>query len=258
MQRLYLNTDFRELLATHNLADFEALVAQREEGELIAQDTGRTTHRITLENACFYLKCVEKSTPASALEALVTLRMPHHYCWREKQQVEYLQAHNIDVMEVAAAGETASWGVPNFSFILAREVPGESLDTLFDRASPAEQLELLEQLGSLVGRLHHAGFFAPVRMKDVIVDPEHRLVLIDRETRKPGSRKFTRKKALHGLQRTMWRQQRDGIDWSKSELHVHLRAYLNETSQWLGIDEAQLEEMITSSPLVASPNRADQ
>ena len=93
-------------------------------------------------------------------------------------------------------------------------------------------------------------------MKDVIVDGQGQFVLIDRETRKPGSRKFTRQKALRGLQRTMWRQQRDGIEWTKSELHVHLRAYLDETSQWLDMDESQLEELITSSPLVTSPSQA--
>jgi tRNA A-37 threonylcarbamoyl transferase component Bud32 len=256
MQRLYLNPDFRDKLAKHDLVSFERLALQREKGELVATDVGRTTHSIDLDGETFYLKCVDKPTPASALESLITLHKPHHYCWREMQQVESLQRHNIAVMDVAAAGEATSWGIPNFSFILVREVQGESLEIVFEAASSQEQLTLLEKLGSLVGRLHRGGFFAPVRMKDVIVDGQGQFVLIDRETRKPGSRKFTRQKALRGLQRTMWRQQRDGIEWTKSELHVHLRAYLDETSQWLDMDESQLEELITSSPLVTSPSQA--
>lgn len=256
MQRLYVNPDFRDRLAEHDLVSFEHLAALKQNGELVAEDIGRTTHRIALNGETYYFKSVDKPTPASALEALITLRLPHHYCWREMQQVESLQRHNIAVMDVAAAGESISWGVPHFSFILVREIEGDSLADVFDAASGSEQLVLLEKLGSLVGRLHRAGFFAPVRMKDVIVDERGDFILIDRETRKPGARKFTRQKALRGLQRTMWRQQRDGIEWTTSELHAHLRAYLDETSQWLDLDEAQLEEMIRSSPLVTSPGRA--
>lgn len=259
MQRLYLNPDYRDRLEENDLTGFEKLASLKDSGELVAEDVGRTTHRIVLQGENYFLKTVHKLIPASAVESLLTLRLPHHYCWRELQQVQALQRHNIAVMDVAAAGESSVWGIPNFSFILVRGIEGESLADVYDAASGPEQLLLLEKLGSLVGRLHVAGFFAPVRTKDVIVTAAGDFVLIDRETRKPGARKFSVKKALSGLQRTMRRQQRDGIDWTKDELHAHLRAYLGETSQLLGMDEGQLEMLIMRSPLAAQSGntRAD-
>ena len=116
---------------------------------MVDSDKGRTTHKIVLGDEAYYLKCVDKPTPASALEALLTLRRPHHYCWREMQQVMSLQKENVAVMDVAAAGESLSWGIPKFSFILVKEVPGESLDGVFEASPPQGRLALLEQLGKL-------------------------------------------------------------------------------------------------------------
>jgi len=244
MQRLFINPDFRKPLSEAGLDTFEAFVAKSDDGELIARDKGRTTHRIQLGGGTYYLKSVHKTIVAPSIEALLTLRMPHHYCWREMLQVTALKHHGVGVMEVVAAGESASWGVLNFSFILVAEVKGRSLDELFAQAAPERQLDLLAQLGTLVGHLHSGGFFAPVRMKDVIVDADNHFVMIDRETRKPGARKFSRKNALMGLSRTMWRQTRDGIHWDDQQLHAYLAAYLTQAPAGLGLDEPELKKLM--------------
>ena len=107
-------------------------------------------------------------------------------------------------------------------------------------------MALLEQLGKLHGQLHRSGFFAPARMKDIIVDQQGQFVLIDRETRKPKVRRFTRGRALASLQRTMSRQARDGNLWSEAELSAYLEAYLDNTSPKLGLDVARLGELIAA------------
>ena len=246
MQRLFLNPAYADRLESHKLASYASLVDQKQHGELVDSDKGRTTHKILLGEEAYYLKCVDKPTPASALEALLTLRRPHHYCWREMQQVMSLQKENVAVMDVAAAGESLSWGIPQFSFILVKEVPGQSLDGVFESSPPENRLLLLQQLGKLHGRLHRSGFFAPARMKDIIVDQQGQFVLIDRETRKPKVRRFTRGRALASLQRTMSRQARDGTFWSEAELSAYLEAYLDSTSPRLGLDAARLGALIAA------------
>ena len=244
MQRLYINPRFSAFLIQSGLQDFDAFIAKIDDGELVAEDVGRTTHKIILGDNFFYLKCVRKSIIAPSVESLLSLRMPHHYCWREMQQVNALHTHDINVMQVAAAGEASSWGVLNCSFLLAPEVHGTSMDEQFGGAGREEQLILLSKLGTLVGRLHSSGFYAPVRMKDVIVDPQGNFVLIDRETRKPGARRVSRRKVLQGLVRTLRRQSRDGIDWDDEQLHTHLSAYLSEAPPLLKLSEPELRQLV--------------
>lgn len=244
MQRLYINPEFESELAEAGLCQFQAFTACSKHGELVAQDGDRTTHRLQLGENTYYLKSVHKAILAPTVEALLTLRNPHHYCWREMQQVKALQTFGVEVMDVAAAGEKGTFGILDFSFILVPEVKGEIMADTFAAADKEHQLSLLAQLGTLVGRLHSGGFFAPIRMKDIIVDSSGQLVMIDRETRKPGARKFTRNKAIMGLSRTMWRQSRDGLRWDDEQLHIHLAAYLKQAPPELNLDEAQLKHLV--------------
>ena len=255
MQRLYVNPRFREPLARVGLESFEQFVARADQGELVAEDKGRSTHRLTLDGQTYYLKTVHKPILAPMVEALLALRKPHHYCWREKLQVDALQAHGIDVMEVAAAGESSSRGILDFSFLLAPEVSGAFLDQIYVAAGPQQQRALLEQLGTLVGQLHSGGFFAPVRMKDIVVKDDGRFVMIDRETRKPGPRRFSRHHALQGLGRTLARQQRDGVHWEEEELAAHLRAYRTAVGAQLGLNESELEQNVHESTRKARRGR---
>jgi tRNA A-37 threonylcarbamoyl transferase component Bud32 len=256
MQRLFINTDYRTFLADAGLEQFEHFVSMAEGGELVAQDKGRTTHRVQLGGQVFFLKSVHKPIVAPTVEALLTLKAPHHYCWREKLQVDALQAAGIAVMDVAAAGESTSRGILDFSFLLAPEVQGDFLDAIFSRSDRNDQLNLLGQLGEFVGRLHSHGFFAPVRMKDIIVSAEGKFVMIDRETRKPGARRFSRHHALQGLGRTLARQSRDGIQWGDEELKAHLAPYLEATGERLGLELDELQSQVIESTRKATRKKA--
>ena len=156
------------------------------------------------------------------------------------QQIHYLQEAGIAVMEVAAAGESVRAGVPTSSFILVREIEGEMLDQLFAASSNDSQRQLLQDLGTLVGQLHRHGFFAPVRMKDVIRQSDGRLVLIDRETRNPRPSAFSNQRATRSLGKMLFRQSRDGLEWSVEELLIYVQAYHQTTTPRLTMGVEQL------------------
>lgn len=236
MRRLFLNPWYQSLLDAIQATGFDALLALRSQGDMIASDTGRTTHRLHLQGDYYFLKTADKPNLSAAIEAPLSLRKPHHYCWREMQQVLELQSCGIAVMDVVAAGESSRWVAPDFSFILVKEVPGDALDGVFADAAPERRRALIAELGRQAGQLHRAGFFTPVRMKDVIVTPQGEFVLIDRETRKPGARRFARRKALLSLQRTLRRESRDGAAWGEDELRLYVDAYLSALSTGLKLD----------------------
>ena len=225
MQRLYINPDYASLLNGAGLDNYEELYASDLAGEIVSSCTNRTTRRVEIAGRGFYLKRVYKPRPRKALEALLKFNPPHHYCWREMQQVQALGNAGFAVMDVAAAGETTQLGVPVHSFILAPEVSGEPLDKAFSRSDRERRCALVSQLGAYTARLHDAGFFTPVRLKDVICSDSGAMVLIDRETRHPGRHRFTTQRASDALFRTFHRERRDGTRWSADEQSAYCEAY---------------------------------
>lgn len=241
MQRLYINPDYANLLATEELDSYEELYTSDLAGEVVSTCVNRTTRRVELGGRGFYLKRVYKPRPHKALEALLKLNPPHHYCWREMQQVQSLHEAGFPVMDVAAAGETTRFGVPVHSFILAPEVAGVALDQAFGSSDEERRCALLAQLGNYTARLHSAGFFTPVRMKDVICSNSGEMVLIDRETRHPGRHRFTGQRASDALFRTFHRERRDGTSWSEKERIAYCEAYRDTIAdKWQPGDEELL------------------
>jgi tRNA A-37 threonylcarbamoyl transferase component Bud32 len=238
MQRFHLNPLYADTLARAGLDSYAALADSAEPGEVIAQEEGRGTWRLVLEGQAFYLKRVHKPRPKKALEALLQMEIPHHYCWREMQQTRYLQAAGIAVMEVAAAGEATRWGIPVSSFILVREVPGQALDQVFETSSAEDKLALMNRLGLYTGKLHISGFFTPARMKDIFLNDDKQFVLIDREARNPRPSRFTPKRAGTALYKTSYRQARDGVLWSEEEWAAYSRGYREAVaSNWPVADD---------------------
>ena len=172
MERLYINPRYQRFLAEHDLATLDKLLADNVQGVALERGSERNTYRLELAGKGFFLKQIYKKRNLQALEPLLQLRQPHHYAWREMQHVLNLQAAGVDVMPVAAAGERTRRGLPVASAILVEQVEGQNLDTRFAQADSRDQHLLLRQLGALTGRLHLAGFFGTVRMKDVIVDAD--------------------------------------------------------------------------------------
>ena len=241
MSRLYINSRYRQLLARHKLLTGSELLGDTIDGSAIEHGTERSTYKLELEGKGFFLKQVRKKSALKALEPLLRLRKPNHYAWREMQHVLNLQAAGIDVMDVVAACEYTRWGLPIASAIMVAEVQGMDLENLFKEAARAQQNLLLLRLGALTGRLHMAGFFGAVRLKDVFVDRDERYVLIDREARNPNPQTFSTKRAMQGLQRFLHRQRRDYPPWCEDDSRSFLQGYFSEAGNKLGLP---LEEVL--------------
>ena len=244
MERLYINPRYQRFLAEHDLATLDKLLADNVQGVALERGSERNTYRLELAGKGFFLKQIYKKRNLQALEPLLQLRQPHHYAWREMQNVLNLQAAGVDVMPVAAAGERTRRGLPVASAILVEQVEGQNLDTRFAQADSRDQHLLLRQLGALTGRLHLAGFFGTVRMKDVIVDATGKYVLIDREVRNPHPQRFRTKRAVESLRRFMHRQRRDFPQWQHQHLCSYLDGYLDQAGHQLNVTAQQLLSLI--------------
>jgi len=244
MERLYINPRYQKFLAEHDLATVDKLLGDNIQGDVLERGDERNTYRLELAGKGFFLKQIYKKRSLHALESVLQLRQPHHYAWREMQHALNLQAAGMDVMEVAAAGERTQWGLPGASAILVQQVEGQSLDMRFKRAERSHQHQFLRQLGALTGRLHLAGFFGTVRMKDVIVDADDKYVLIDRESRNPHPRRFRKKHAVEGLRRFLHRQRRDFPGWQHKHSDSYLDGYLDQAGHRLSITAQQLLRLI--------------
>ncbi len=245
MERLYINPDYMDLVESEGLDTAPGLLSKEINGDALEHGSERSTYRLELQGHGYFLKQVRKRRLAPALEALLRLQLPHHYAWREMVHVKALRAAGVDVMEVVAACERTTLGIPDTSAILVRQVDGQALDERFLAADTAGQHAMLLQLGRLAGKLHLAGFFSPVRMKDIIVDRQGRYVLIDRETRNPRSREFSQKRGLEGLRRFLHRQNRDYPDWRQQDSLQFVTGYLESLGpRWHATPDQLLGEIL--------------
>jgi tRNA A-37 threonylcarbamoyl transferase component Bud32 len=170
---------------------------------------------------------LKRSDPQQGLamwQSLLRGRWPASAARREWQLLGRLRAAGFATMEPLAWGEVRRFTLPEGSFLLVREVPGQEVADLFERSGGDARLELMRQVGELVGRLHAAGFFHPVRLKDLI-QGEQGLVLIDRETSKPWPGWFTRGACLASLSRAARRTLRDGYRLHAGSALAFLRGY---------------------------------
>ena len=238
MQRLKINPDFSECLSSVGLESLGSFFANPPRGDIVEDHGNRTVQRIEISGTRFYLKRVHRVHPLKSFEALARLRLPHHYCWREMQQLTLLREAGFSVPVVAAAGEKLRMAVPVESFILTKEVVGLSLDKLLERSAFPQQLELVKELGVHTARLHLAGFFTPLRQKDIICGESGKhWTLIDRETRFPGRQPFSEGRALKALVRTFRREGRNISGWNEPLVTSYLAGYRETIGDCWSLDE---------------------
>ena len=128
-----------------------------------------------------------------------------------------------------------------------KEVFGRDVADLCTTLSPPEKLELLRGVGRLVGNLHAAGFFQPVRLKDLIrEESENRLVMIDRETSKPWPTRFSKQRAVAALARTARRTIRDGHRFGPDSIRSVLLGYTEGVSGKWTIPAGDLRHAVFS------------
>lgn len=226
MQRLFIDSAYARMLAEEGLGSFSGLYNNELQGHILDEEPHRMTKRVELDGRIFYFKRVFRSSPRKSLEALFKLRVPHHYCWREMEELRCLREAGFSVAAVVAAGEATRIGVPFASFLMTLEVPGLSLSQAVEESDDTGREELLTEFGTYTARLHLAGFFTPVRQKDVICgDSGEDWTLIDRETRHPGARSFSPQRATEALNRTFRRETRYAPAWGNAAYAVFSEGY---------------------------------
>lgn len=244
MKVLNVDSRYKALFDKAGLGDFDEFMTAAV-GEVLASESLRETRILDIEGQRFFLKRVKKSKFSSAIEALLQGRWPHSYAWREMQHVEQLQQAGIPVMSVAAVGERRQFGLPKESFIAVVGVEGKDLEVVFRASNDTEKSLIMGQLGALCAELHRHGFLKPIRLKDLIQTPSLQLVLIDRETRNPYPRRFSKKRALQSLIKASQRQSRDGINFSEADTRTMLKAYYQGCSElWTEKEDIFVEKIL--------------
>lgn len=232
-----INPDFEPLFKANGLTSFDALM-HGAVGEMVSCPRDRRKlYRFTIADGegpprCFYLKRMSGEPFIWLLKALFLAHRPHCGPIRELHMLSALDRAGFAVMQPVAWGESRRTGMPICGFLVVSEVRGRDVADLAVTLPVREQLALLREVGNLVGRLHARGFFQPVRLKDLIrEESQGRLVMIDRETSKPWTTRFTKKRAIEALTRTARRTLRDGHRFGPASLRSILSGYAQGVSE---------------------------
>lgn len=248
-EHFHIEAPYVPLFREHGLVSF-AVLMNGSVGEMVScLHDRRKLYRLTLPSADgqtrFYLKRMRDEPAVWLLRSLLYGRRPHSGPLREMQMLTALREAGFTVMKPVAWGEERRWGVPIAGFLVVAEVQGAEVAGLFDTYSGAERHALLGQVGGLVGRLHAAGFFHPVRLKDLICEePLRQLVLIDRETSKPWPARFSRQRAVSSLARAARRTLRDGHRLGPASVRHFLDGYAAEVAGRWRVSTRNLRQMV--------------
>lgn len=226
--------DCRGVLEAMALNGFDRLMSAPL-GELLDGDgTGRELRRIAnpAEHGPrhLYLKRIGPEPLGGLLRMLVFGRLPRCGPLREKMLIDALTAAGLPVMRPVAWGEERRFGLPTRGFLLVEEVAGTELGELFAVLKTADRHRLLADFGSFVRRLHQAGFFQPVRFKDVfctIQRERYGFTLIDRETSKPWPARFGWRRSVKSLARAYRRTVRDGYRLTTGDARCFIRGFFS-------------------------------
>ncbi len=269
MDRYHVNPKYRSALLAAGLGDF-ASAFSTQGGELASEaDDMAEVRRITLPVAegriTCYLKKSFNEPQARLLRSLAYGRRPHTGAIREYLLLKRLADHGFDVMEAMAWGESTRFGLPLRGFMLTREVSGIDADKIHRQGDAAARKQLHHDYGQLVGRLHAAGFFQPVRLKDMICrnadansSGPFQLVLIDRATSKPWATLFRQAKSFSVIQRAFRRSSRDGIYLADAEKSAFAEGYCRAVSSRCNVTVGMVTSLLneTAAPAPAMPGAA--
>jgi len=214
-----------DLLEKHHLDDFE-LWMSGELGELVSKSGSSEVRRVVLDGEELYLKRRYDESAIRLLESVCFMRLPMSGAIRELAVVQALASAGFPVMEPIAWGEARVACIPKKGFLVVRGLPGRSLAEVYQGAEADERIGIMSRLGELLGRLHAAGFFQPLRLKDLIQGSSGEWTLIDRECARPWRKRFSQRSAVTSLARTARRTLRDGHTMGHCAVRAFLDGYL--------------------------------
>ena len=146
--------------------------------------------------------------------------------------IRQLERFDLPVMRPIAWGERCVRGLPRESALLVEAVPGRSASELMADGGRSVAGRLLLAAATLAGMLNRAGFFQPLRLRDVVckTDPAENdgpleLVLIDRETTLARRRRPSPGKCADFLARSYCKLLQAGFDPDPRQILRCLVAY---------------------------------
>jgi hypothetical protein len=216
----------RPALAAAGLDCFDAFMSG-DFGGRVSRGRDKEVRLLNLPRYGAYLKRSAREPLARHATSVLRGARPRSMALREVTLIHHLHRAEIPVARPIAWGERRYLGVPGESFILSEAVPGQSLHVVLASAGEGELHSVLESFGTLLGRLHAGGFFHIVRPKDIIVTPEKRLVLIDREVAAPWPRRFSSDKCCYALARCEAKMLRAGQQLAPDRAQIVRTAYLS-------------------------------
>lgn len=247
--------EFEESLRNAGLDSFDAIMATSA-GRLASEsDKVAEVRRIEVQHVgsdtTVFVKKSRNEPKSKLLRNLVYAAKPHVCAIREYQLLDRLHKAGFSVMRPIAWGEHTRFGLPESGFLMAKGIRGMDAHELRDHASQDVRCQLQKDFGELTGRLHAAGFFQPVRLKDLICrDADNQsvgpfdLLLIDRATSKPWATRFSRDKGLRAIRRAFRRSSRDGVLLSDAERQAFASGYCDAVAERCEFSTDSVEAMI--------------
>jgi hypothetical protein len=228
---LIVNETYRSWLTEIGLVSFEQLMFT-DIGHVIQKDHKSDVRRINGCGRTVYLKRHMITPIKESIEKYLLDRCAHTVPFTEYLQMCSLQQFQFPVMDFIAVGEQRKLGFPCFGFILVDEVKGSRLDEILNLSNPQDtDVRLLQSCGELLAKLHQHGFYAQLRLKDIIITDINNpsFVLIDRETRHPYPCRQSKRRARQSLDRSFRRIKRDSPAFNEDHKNIVMQAYGNHT-----------------------------
>ncbi len=257
MSKVTIEKNFHRWVKATGLKNFSQFMS-KPVGELLDSGrNGRELRRLKIgiqdQTRTFYLKRLAMEPFSKLIQMVLFGYLPRSGPLREQLLLSRLNNAGFATMRTAAYGESRRFGWPVGGFLLVEEVQGTEVAEVYQDCSTVTRHHLMEALGEYLGRLHEGGFFQAVRLKDLFlkggfndVDGVFDFVLIDRETSKPGSSRFTKKRCLETLARTARRTLRDGYTLGRGEIRSFCSGYYRAVGQRLGLSYTVLRKELFS------------
>ena len=228
---LLVNETDRPWLAQMGLASFEQLM-YRDIGCVIQKDDISDVRIIEGYGRTAYLKRHMICPIQKSIEKYFLSCRAHTVPYTEYLHMCSLEQFQFPVVNSIAVGEQRKLGFPRHGFIFVNEVKGSRLDeTLNLMDTQDKDVKLLQSFGKLLARLHQHGFYAQLRLKDIIVTDMNKpsLVMIDRETRHPHPSRLSKTKSKRSLDRSFRRIKRDSPAFNEDHKNIVMQAYRNHS-----------------------------
>ena len=228
---LLVNETDRPWLAQMGLASFERLM-YRDIGCVIQKDDISDVRIIEGFGRTAYLKRHMICHIHKSIEKYFLSRRAHTVPYIEYLHLCSLQRFQFPVVNSIAVGEQRKLGFPRHGFILVNEIKGSRFDEALNLMNTQDKdVKLLQSFGKLLARLHQHGFYAQLRLKDIIVTEMNipSLVMIDRETRHPNPCRRSKMKAKRSLDRSFRRIKRDSPAFNEDHENIVMQSYRNHS-----------------------------